>query len=186
MGLSIVVREREFRLERGKLGTHSSIHQSLTNRYSDWIHEALNELPSNCLCKQRFPKYVGYSRDKIIGKNGRIFQGPDTDRKSVLQIRKAIREDKTLRISLLNYRKNGTPIWILFHLCLFFHLKTIIFQAFSDLGPGRSGPCPLVALSSIFNLFTRTTEYIFFHTFPSLEDDSCKLLLQGHHLRRHF
>ncbi|XP_011622485.1 protein TWIN LOV 1 isoform X2 [Amborella trichopoda] len=133
MGLSTVVRERiQVRESKmgSELGTHSSIHQSLTNRYSDWIHEALDELPENflitdpCLsghpivyASKGFLNMSGYSRDEIIGKNGRFFQGPDTDRGSVLQIREAIGEDKTLQISLLNYRKNGTPIWILFHLC---------------------------------------------------------------------
>ncbi|KAL4195612.1 hypothetical protein AMTRI_Chr05g74180 [Amborella trichopoda] len=133
MGLSTVVRERiQVRESKmgSELGTHSSIHQSLTNRYSDWIHEALDELPENflitdpCLsghpivyASKGFLNMSGYSRDEIIGKNGRFFQGADTDRGSVLQIREAIGEDKTLQISLLNYRKNGTPIWILFHLC---------------------------------------------------------------------
>nr|AML76591.1 putative LOV domain-containing protein [Akebia trifoliata] len=63
-----------------------------------------------------FLKMCGYSKDEVIGKNGRMFQGPRTDRKSVMEIREAIREERAIQISLLNYRKDGEPNWILFHL----------------------------------------------------------------------
>lgn len=33
-----------------------------------------------------------------------------------MEIREAIREERTIQMSLLNYRKNGTPFWMLFHL----------------------------------------------------------------------
>nr|AML77452.1 putative LOV domain-containing protein [Brodiaea sierrae] len=58
----------------------------------------------------------GYEREEVIGRNGRIFQGPATDPRSVMEIREAIRSERTMQISLLNYRKDGSPHWILFHL----------------------------------------------------------------------
>ena len=58
----------------------------------------------------------GYNKEDVLGKNGKIFQGPETDRRSVIEIREAIREERTMQITILNYRKNGTPMWILFHL----------------------------------------------------------------------
>ncbi|XP_010915170.2 protein TWIN LOV 1 [Elaeis guineensis] len=112
------------------------IDQSLTARYSGWILEALDELPDNFLisdpvisghpivfASRGFLAMSGYAREEVVGRNGRIFQGPATDRRSVMEIREAIREERTLQISLLNYRKDGTPHWILFHLCPVFAME---------------------------------------------------------------
>lgn len=59
---------------------------------------------------------TGYSRDEVIGKNGRVFQGPKTSRRSVMEIIEAIREERTIQTSILNYRRDGPPFWM-FHLC---------------------------------------------------------------------
>ncbi|XP_010925389.1 protein TWIN LOV 1 isoform X2 [Elaeis guineensis] len=112
------------------------IDQSLTSRYTDWIVEALDEMPENFLitdpgisghpivfASRGFLAMSGYAREEVVGRNGRIFQGPATDRRSVMEIREAIREERTLQISLLNYRKDGTPHWILFHLCPVFGME---------------------------------------------------------------
>lgn len=105
------------------------IEQSFDSRYSRQVREALDELPDNftitdpCICghpivfaSRGFLKMSGYSREEVIGRNGRIFQGPATDRRSVMEIREAIREERPIQISLLNYRKDGTPLWMLFHM----------------------------------------------------------------------
>nr|AML77792.1 putative LOV domain-containing protein [Teucrium chamaedrys] len=104
--------------------------QSFELRYSGWVREALDELPDcftitdPCIsghpivfASNEFLKMVGYYRDEVIGRNGRIFQGPETDRRSVMAIREAIREERPIQISLLNYRKDGTPFWMLFQMC---------------------------------------------------------------------
>ncbi|XP_038713892.1 protein TWIN LOV 1 isoform X2 [Tripterygium wilfordii] len=105
------------------------IAQSLNGRYSLLARQELDGLPDNftitdpSICGHPiiyaslgFLKMLGYSKDEVIGKNGRIFQGPKTNRRSVLEIREAIREERTLQINLLNYRKDGTPFWMLFHM----------------------------------------------------------------------
>ncbi|CAN6455148.1 unnamed protein product [Victoria cruziana] len=112
-----------------QLSNNQLMDQSLGSRYSTWIAEALDEMSENfiitdpCLsghpivfASRGFLKMSGYSREEVIGKNGRMFQGPDTDRRSILEIREAIREERALQIKLLNYRKDGMPIWIVFHL----------------------------------------------------------------------
>ncbi|CDP00284.1 unnamed protein product [Coffea canephora] len=106
------------------------IEQSFHVRYSDGVREALDELGDSFLitdpsisghpivfASSAFLKIFGYSKDQVIGKNGRMFQGPKTNRRSVLEIREAIRQEKAIQISLLNYRKDGTPFWMLFHMC---------------------------------------------------------------------
>nr|AML76765.1 putative LOV domain-containing protein [Freycinetia multiflora] len=103
--------------------------ESFIAHYSDWILDALDELPDSFLitdpglaghpivfASRGFLAMSGYAREEVVGRNGRIFQGPATDRRSVMEIREAIREERTIQISLLNYRKDGTPHWILFHL----------------------------------------------------------------------
>nr|AML77066.1 putative LOV domain-containing protein [Phlox sp. BC-2016] len=107
-----------------------SIEQSFNLRYSLWVREALDELPDNftitdpsisgnpiVFASRGFLKLCGYSIDEVIGKNGRVFQGPRTERRSVMEIREAIREERDVQVSILNYRKDGTPYWVLFHLC---------------------------------------------------------------------
>ncbi|XP_020687667.1 protein TWIN LOV 1 isoform X1 [Dendrobium catenatum] len=106
--------------------------ESLTSRYSEWIMEALDDLPHDLsflitdpyiaghpivFASRGFLSVSGFSREEVVGLNGRIFQGPDTDRRSVMEIREAIREERAMQISILNYRKDGTSYWILFQLC---------------------------------------------------------------------
>ncbi|KAF7809176.1 putative LOV domain-containing protein [Senna tora] len=105
------------------------IDQSFNSRYSCHVREALDELPDNFIITDPslpghpivfaslgFLKMSGYSKHEVIGKNGRIFQGPGTCRRSVIEIREAIREERGIQINLLNYRKDGRPFWMLFHM----------------------------------------------------------------------
>ncbi|CAK7332419.1 unnamed protein product [Dovyalis caffra] len=105
------------------------IEQSLNSRYSLWVREALEELPHNFIITDPtisghpivfaspwFLKMSGFSRDQVIGNNGRMFQGPKTNRKTVMEIREAIREERAMQVNLLNYRKDGTPFWMLFQM----------------------------------------------------------------------
>ncbi|XP_031100222.1 protein TWIN LOV 1 isoform X4 [Ipomoea triloba] len=105
------------------------IEQSFNVRYSSLVRDALDSLPDSftitdpsisghpiVYASAGFLKLFGYSKDEVIGRNGRAFQGPKTDRRSVMEIREAIREERAIQISLLNYRKDGTPFWMLFHM----------------------------------------------------------------------
>lgn len=94
-----------------------------------WIKDALEELPHNftitdpfisghpiVFASLGFLKMTGYSKEEVIGKNGKFFQGPKTNRRSIMEIREAIREERSIQLSLLNYRKSGSPFWMLFHM----------------------------------------------------------------------
>nr|AML79209.1 putative LOV domain-containing protein [Synsepalum dulcificum] len=106
------------------------IEQSFNVRDSLWVREALDELPDSftitdpfisghpiVFASHGFLKMSGYSRDEVIGDNERIFQGPETNRRSVMEIREAIEEERAIQISIVNYRKDGTPFWVLFYMC---------------------------------------------------------------------
>nr|ABR16704.1 unknown [Picea sitchensis] len=112
-----------------QLNSRQLIEESLNIRYSDGIREALGQVHFNfvitdpCLldhpivyASQGFLKMSGYSTEEVVGRNVRFLQGPDTDRRTVLTIREAIREEKSCQVSILNYKKNGTAFWNLFHL----------------------------------------------------------------------
>ncbi|KAH1097676.1 hypothetical protein J1N35_014597 [Gossypium stocksii] len=105
------------------------IQQSFNTRYSQWVREALDELPDNftitdpsisghpiVFASRGFLKMSGYSLEEVIGQNGKIFQGPKTNRRTLMEISEAIRQEKDVQVNLVNYRKDGTPFWMLFHM----------------------------------------------------------------------
>ncbi|CAN4124308.1 unnamed protein product [Withania somnifera] len=104
--------------------------------YSARFQESLDQLPDSftitdpyisgnpiVYASRGFLEMFGYSKYEVIGRNGRIFQGPKTNPRSVLEVGEAIREERDIQISLLNYRKDGTPFWMLFHMCPVFDDK---------------------------------------------------------------
>ena len=58
-----------------------------------------------------FTDITGYEHDDVVGKNCRFLQGPDTDPAAVDEIRRAVREQRSCRVVLVNHRKDGTAFW---------------------------------------------------------------------------
>jgi len=54
---------------------------------------------------------TGYKSEEIIGRNCRFLQGEDTDPESVQQIRDAITAQRSITVTLKNYRKDGSAFW---------------------------------------------------------------------------
>lgn len=54
---------------------------------------------------------TGYSREEILGNNGRMLRGPDTDPEAARQIDQAVEQGHSTEVEILNYRKDGTPFW---------------------------------------------------------------------------
>ena len=65
---------------------------------------------------QAFLDTTGYSREEVVGSNCRFLQGPDTDPAAVQAMRDAIQKGESLRVDLLNYRRDGEPFWNALHL----------------------------------------------------------------------
>eukprot|EP01045_Picozoa_sp_COSAG04_P021949 COSAG04_NODE_2412_length_4181_cov_3.810877_6_plen_111_part_00 len=59
---------------------------------------------------------TGYSREEVVGRNCRFLQGPLTDRDTVARIREAVSAGSEITVKLVNYKKDGTKFWNLFHL----------------------------------------------------------------------
>nr|AML78630.1 putative LOV domain-containing protein [Codariocalyx motorius] len=106
------------------------IQRSFENRYTLHARDSLDELPDSftitdpsipghpiIFASPGFLKLTGYARREVLGQNGALFQGPLTSRRSVTEIREAVREERNAQVVLLNYRKDGTPFWMLFRVC---------------------------------------------------------------------
>lgn len=70
-------------------------------------------LPDNpiVLVNQSFLDATGYPVEEVLGRNCRFLQGPDTDPAAVNELREAIAAERDVSVELLNYRKDGTPVW---------------------------------------------------------------------------
>lgn len=71
------------------------------------------QLPDNPIVysNQAFLDLTGYSMRDIIGRNCRFLQGPDTDKKTVSQLRRAVKKGEYVRVTIQNYTKRGQPFW---------------------------------------------------------------------------
>ncbi len=58
-----------------------------------------------------FQRTTGYSPAEAEGRNCRFLQGPGTEPAAVQRIRDVLRERRHESVTLLNYRKDGTPFW---------------------------------------------------------------------------
>jgi PAS domain S-box-containing protein len=60
---------------------------------------------------EAFERLTGYHRDEILYQDCRFLQGDDRDQEAIDQIREALRHDRPCRVTLRNYRKDGTLFW---------------------------------------------------------------------------
>tara|TARA_R110002049_G_scaffold50370_3_gene143130 strand:+ start:173560 stop:178740 length:5181 start_codon:yes stop_codon:yes gene_type:complete len=62
-------------------------------------------------CNRGFEQITGFSRAEILNRNCRFLQGRETDPKDVAKIRNAIRKRISCRVTVLNYRRDGSPFY---------------------------------------------------------------------------
>lgn len=58
-----------------------------------------------------FEKMTGYMRSEVLGHNCRFMQGKDTNKATIAQLKLAVQEERECQVTLLNYKKDGTPFW---------------------------------------------------------------------------
>jgi PAS domain S-box-containing protein len=58
-----------------------------------------------------FTRITGYSLAESVGRNCRFLQGPETDAAVVAEIRRALDRQRSVTVTLVNYRRDGTPFW---------------------------------------------------------------------------
>ncbi|YAG15992.1 histidine kinase [Nostoc sp. DSM 114161] len=58
-----------------------------------------------------FEEITGYSATDVIGQNCRFLQGTDTEQPALDELRSSIKEGKSCKVVLRNYRKDGMLFW---------------------------------------------------------------------------
>jgi PAS domain S-box-containing protein len=61
---------------------------------------------------EAFTRMTGYPAEEVIGRSPRFLQGPETDRETTAAIRAGLQREESVRVELLNYRKDGSPFWV--------------------------------------------------------------------------
>ena len=60
-------------------------------------------------CNNAFLEMTGYSRDEVVGRNCRFLAGEATESWLTEEIRRGVRQHKSVLVEILNYKKDGTP-----------------------------------------------------------------------------
>ncbi|KGP89900.1 biphenyl 2,3-dioxygenase [Pontibacillus chungwhensis BH030062] len=63
-----------------------------------------------------FEHITGYHKSEILGRNCRFLQGEGTQEEQINQLRKAISNEESVAVTVLNHRKNGEPFWNELHI----------------------------------------------------------------------
>ncbi len=58
-----------------------------------------------------FTRMTGYSLEEVLGKTPRILQGSKSDHHTLEQIRAALEACQSVKVDVLNYRKDGSNFW---------------------------------------------------------------------------
>jgi len=74
------------------------------------ITEAGNDQPI-IYYNESFSTMTGYHQDEILGQNCRFLNSPQADQPEIAQIRDAILRSEPIRITVCNFRKDGSPFW---------------------------------------------------------------------------
>jgi diguanylate cyclase (GGDEF)-like protein/PAS domain S-box-containing protein len=72
--------------------------------------EASHDMPL-VYVNEAFCQLTGYAPEEAIGRNCRFLQGNETSSEAVRAIRRALADYTNVQVTLLNYRKDGTPFW---------------------------------------------------------------------------
>lgn len=68
--------------------------------------------PKILFVNEAFERLTGYTVAEAIGRTPRILQGPGTEPQELRRIKEALKSWKPIRSEILNYTKDGSPIWI--------------------------------------------------------------------------
>ena len=63
-----------------------------------------------------FIQETGYRADEVLGRNPRFFQGIDSEPQAIQKIREALANGENVHQIILNYTRDGTPLWFHLHI----------------------------------------------------------------------
>ncbi|WP_189099944.1 EAL domain-containing protein [Deinococcus knuensis] len=113
-GLTVTLRDvTQRRSEEERLRLLESV--TVNAREAVVISEAepvVGEGPRVVYVNEAFTRMTGYAPEEIIGRTPRILQGPDSDRATLDRVRANLLSWTPVDETVLNYHKDGTPIWV--------------------------------------------------------------------------
>nr|AML77166.1 putative LOV domain-containing protein [Chloromonas subdivisa] len=59
----------------------------------------------------QFEALTGYSKAETIGRSGCFLQGDETSHRALMEVRDALREERSCQVCMINYKKDGTRFW---------------------------------------------------------------------------
>ncbi|HRQ66738.1 MAG TPA: PAS domain S-box protein, partial [Xanthomonadaceae bacterium] len=75
------------------------------------IVDALDPAQPILFVNPAFEDITGYDTLEVLGRNCRFLQGEDRDQPALNELRRAIAEERSCRVLLRNYRKDGAMFW---------------------------------------------------------------------------
>jgi PAS domain S-box-containing protein len=87
----------------------------ITAKRKKWSDDDKESTPI-IYANKAFEEMTGYKYEEIVGKDPRFLQGELTDPKVVEKIREALEENEVFHGETYNYKKDGTPFIISWHI----------------------------------------------------------------------
>ncbi len=72
--------------------------------------------PKIIYVNEAFTRMTGYLPQEVIGKTPRLLHGEKTDRNQLRRIRQALQGWQSVRVEVINYRKDGSEFWVEFEM----------------------------------------------------------------------
>src|SRR6185436_8625461 len=79
--------------------------------YGIYIADALQPGTPLIYVNPSFQRLTGYTAAEVLGRNISLLEGPDTDPAARAQIYASVTAGQECRVTIRNYRKDGTSFW---------------------------------------------------------------------------
>lgn len=76
------------------------------------ITEMTGDGPRTIYVNDAITRMTGYTPEEVVGRNPKMFQGPDSEGPGLERLRAAIAAQRDEKVRLLNYTRSGTPFWV--------------------------------------------------------------------------
>lgn len=94
-----------------ELKSHPAVRAFISTRASFIITDPRQPGNPIVFASPDFLYLTGYSIDRVLGRNCRFLQGPETDPAAVARIREVVDNGGDIAEIILNYRRDGSTFW---------------------------------------------------------------------------